>query len=80
MNILANRKKFIDQLAKSMVYNVDISQAMMCTLLIPALREAGRSLSSRPALQSEFQDIQGYTEKPCLNKQNMDIKYKIIKI
>lgn len=48
MNILANRKKFIDQLAKSMVYNVDISQAMMCTLLIPALREAGRSLSSRP--------------------------------
>jgi hypothetical protein len=34
--------------------------------------EAGRSLSSRPAwsgLQSEFQDSQGYTEKPCLGKK-----------
>jgi hypothetical protein len=32
--------------------------------------EAGRSLSSRPAWsQSEFQDSQGYTEKPCLEKK-----------
>jgi hypothetical protein len=32
--------------------------------------EAGGFLSSRPApgLQSEFQDSQGYTEKPCLEK------------
>jgi hypothetical protein len=32
--------------------------------------EAGRFLSSRPAwaIQSEFQDSQGYTEKPCLEK------------
>jgi hypothetical protein len=31
--------------------------------------EAGRFLSSRqPGLQSEFQDSQGYTEKPCLEK------------
>jgi hypothetical protein len=31
--------------------------------------EAGGFLSSRPAgLQSEFQDSQGYTEKPCLKK------------
>jgi hypothetical protein len=31
--------------------------------------EAGRLLSSRPAgLQSEFQDSQGYTEKPYLEK------------
>ena len=30
--------------------------------------EAGRSLSGQgqPGLQSEFQDRQGYTEKPCL--------------
>jgi hypothetical protein len=29
--------------------------------------EAGRFLNSRqPGLQSEFQDSQGYTEKPCL--------------
>jgi hypothetical protein len=43
------------------------------TPLIPALREAqaGGFLSSRPAwLQSEFQDSQGYTEKPCLEKKN----------
>jgi hypothetical protein len=32
--------------------------------------EAGGFLSSRPAgLQSEFQDSQGYTEKPCLKKK-----------
>jgi hypothetical protein len=31
--------------------------------------EAGKFLSSRqPGLQSEFQDSQGYTEKPCLRK------------
>jgi hypothetical protein len=39
--------------------------------LIPAWEaEAGRFLSSRPAcLQIEFQDSQGYTEKPCLKKR-----------
>jgi hypothetical protein len=32
--------------------------------------EAGGFLSLRPAcLQSEFQDSQGYTEKPCLEKK-----------
>jgi hypothetical protein len=30
--------------------------------------EAGGFLSSRPGLQSELQDSQGYTEKPCLEK------------
>jgi hypothetical protein len=30
--------------------------------------KAGRFLSSRSGLQSEFQDSQGYTEKPCLEK------------
>jgi hypothetical protein len=31
--------------------------------------EAGRFLSlSQPGRQSEFQDSQGYTEKPCLKK------------
>jgi hypothetical protein len=28
--------------------------------------EAGGFLSSRPAWSTEFQDSQGYTEKPCL--------------
>jgi hypothetical protein len=33
--------------------------------------EAGRFVSLRPAgLQSEFQDSQGYTEKPCLKQTN----------
>jgi hypothetical protein len=33
--------------------------------------ETGRYLSSRgqPGLQSEFQDSQDYTEKPCLNNK-----------
>jgi hypothetical protein len=33
----------------------------------------GRRISefeASPGLQSEFQDSQGYTEKPCLEKQN----------
>jgi hypothetical protein len=32
--------------------------------------EAGGFLSSRPAWSTEFQDSQGYTEKPCLKKTN----------
>jgi hypothetical protein len=31
--------------------------------------EADGFLSSRPGLQSEFQNSQGYTEKPCLKKK-----------
>ena len=40
--------------------------------------EAGRFLSARPSwsLQSEFQDCQGYTENPCLKKQNKKQKTK----
>jgi hypothetical protein len=30
--------------------------------------ETGGFLSSRPAWSTEFQDSQGYTEKPCLKK------------
>jgi hypothetical protein len=30
--------------------------------------EAGGFLSLRPAWPTEFQDSQGYTEKPCLGK------------
>jgi hypothetical protein len=40
--------------------------------LIPALgrrRQADFWVRVQPGLQSEFQDSQGYTEKPCL-KQN----------
>ena len=42
-----------------------------CTPLIPALgrqRQADFWVGGQPGLQSEFQDSQGYTEKPCLEK------------
>jgi hypothetical protein len=41
------------------------------TPLIPALgrqRQADFWVRGQPGLQSEFQDSQGYTEKPCLEK------------
>jgi hypothetical protein len=39
--------------------------------------EAGGFLSSRqPGLQSELQDSQGYTEKPCLKKPKKKKKKK----
>jgi hypothetical protein len=31
--------------------------------------QAGLELRNPPALQREFQDSQGYTEKPCLEKK-----------
>jgi hypothetical protein len=39
--------------------------------LIPALgrqRQVDFWVQGQPGLQSEFQDSQGYTEKPCLEK------------
>jgi hypothetical protein len=44
-----------------------------CTPLIPALgrqRQVDFWVRGQPGLQSEFQDNQGYTEKPCLKKPN----------
>jgi hypothetical protein len=41
--------------------------------LIPALRrqrQVDLQVRGQPHLQSEFQDSQGYTENPCLEKQN----------
>jgi hypothetical protein len=38
--------------------------------------EAGGFLSLRPGLQSEFQDSQGYTEKPCLKNKTKQNKTK----
>jgi hypothetical protein len=40
--------------------------------LIPAFkrqRQLNFGVQGQPGLQSEFQDSQGYTEKPCLKKQ-----------
>jgi hypothetical protein len=48
-----------------------ISRAGWCMPLIPALgrpRQADFWVRGQPGLQSEFQDSQGYTEKPCLEE------------
>jgi hypothetical protein len=53
------------------------SQAWWRTPLIPALgrqRQADFCVRGQPGLQSEFQDSQGYTEKPCLKKPNKQNK------
>jgi hypothetical protein len=45
--------------------------------LIPALgrqRQVDFWVWGQPGLQSEFQDSQGYTEKPCLEKTNKQTK------
>jgi hypothetical protein len=46
-------------------------------LLSKALRRQRRAdfwVLGQPGLQSELQDIQGYTEKPCLKKQTNKTK------
>jgi hypothetical protein len=43
--------------------------------LIPELRRQSQAdfwVQDQPGLQSEFQDSQGYTEKPCLGKQKQN--------
>jgi hypothetical protein len=55
------------------------SWAWWCTPLIPALRrqrQADFCVRGQPGLQSEFQDSQVYTEKPCLRKTNKQNKTK----
>jgi hypothetical protein len=50
-----------------------------CTPLIPALgrqRQAYFWVRDQPGLQSEFQDSQGYTEKPCLENNKTKNKTK----
>ena len=37
-------------------------------------RQADFLVQGQPGLQSEFQDRQGYTEKPCLKKRKKDRK------
>jgi hypothetical protein len=54
------------------------SRAWCRTPLIPALgrqRHADFWVWGQPGLQSKFQDSQGYTEKPCLEKPKKKKKY-----
>jgi hypothetical protein len=47
--------------------------------LMPALgrqRQADFWVQGQPGLQSEFQDSQGYSEKPCLEKPKKKKKEK----
>ena len=56
-----------------------LSQAWWRTPLIPALgrqRQADFWVRGQPDLQSELQDSQGYTEKPCLEKNKNKNKTK----
>jgi hypothetical protein len=52
----------------SLVKSAYYCQAWWHRALIPALgrqRQADLRVGGQPGLQSEFQDSQGYTEKPC---------------
>jgi hypothetical protein len=54
------------------VRKATISWAWWHMPLIPALgrqRQVNFLVRGQPGLQSEFQDSQGYTEKPCLEKK-----------
>ena len=53
--------------------------AWLCTPLFPAhgrQRQVDFWVRGQPGLQSEFQDSQGYTEKPCLKKQKTNKQQK----
>jgi hypothetical protein len=55
------------------IKNKDLGGQWWCTPLIPVLRRQSQAdfwAQGQPGLQSEFQDIQGYTEKPCLKNNN----------
>jgi hypothetical protein len=62
----------------------NLTRAWWCPPLIQALgrqRQADFWVRGQPGLQSEFQDSQSYTEKPCLEKtknKNKNKKKKII--
>jgi hypothetical protein len=60
-------------------WNIKASRAWWLTPLIPALgrqRQVDFWVRGQPGLQSEFQDSQGYTEKPCLEKPKNKKKKK----
>jgi hypothetical protein len=53
------------------IFKIYVDGQWWRTPLIPALgrqREVDFGVRGQPGLQSEFQDSQGYTEKPCLEK------------
>jgi hypothetical protein len=71
----------IDYSIKHMTHKTyPIARRWWRTLLIPALgrqRQADFWVWGQPGLHSEFQDSQGYTEKPCLKKKKKKKKKSI---
>jgi hypothetical protein len=68
LSIWRNWKIIVEMLASKFYL---LSQAWWHTSLIPALgrqRQADFWVRGQPGLQSEFQNSQGYKEKPCLEK------------
>jgi hypothetical protein len=54
-----------------------LSQAVVAHALNPSTQEAeAGGFRGQPGLQSEFQDSQGYTERPCLEKPKRKKKKK----
>jgi hypothetical protein len=59
------------------VLNPQVESSWGRTPLIPALwrqRQADFWVRGQPGLQSEFQDSQGYTEKPCLEEKKKECR------
>jgi hypothetical protein len=57
--------------------NIQLLHLLFSTLCFMSQRQADFWVRGQPGLQSEFQDIQGYTEKPCLEKpKNKQTKNK----
>jgi hypothetical protein len=57
------------------IINTYLNRAWWRTPLIPALRRQRQAdfwVQGQPGLQSEFQDSQGYTEKPCFKKKTIN--------
>jgi hypothetical protein len=69
--LLLGRNLILGLRNESRGIRIHICQAWWHMPLIPALgrqRQADFWVRGQPGLQSEFQDSQGYTEKPCLIK------------
>jgi hypothetical protein len=63
----------IPALSSNLFKNSTLARQWWHMPLIPALgrqRQANFWVRGQPGLQSEFQDSQGYTEKPCLKNKN----------
>jgi hypothetical protein len=57
---------------------IKIQPGVVAHTFNPSTREAeAGGVRGQPGLQSEFQDSQGYTEKPCLEKTKKKKKTKI---